>query len=351
MDENTIEQAPILPVVRQPRGFQYYFGTWSGRILVINTLIFAFMVAKNPSSLLMPSLDYVRAFGSKSVADIAAGEYWRFITPMFVHIGILHFFFNAMGLYYVGYQIEHILGPRWFLGLYLASGFLGNLASCLFSISLSAGASGALFGLLGAGYKLEGLVSDAFDQAGVKVRPRRGIYSGMVITNIVLGLIIPVIDNAAHIGGLISGWLIVEAMLRTRPNRLRKRNPQIAALIYAGLISFSVYSIARTVDPKVVINRYFQAAAKASDAQEAYYNYTEILRVRPLDPRARLLRGKLLLQNRELEAGLSDVEKAISAGVSREDVQSVVDEMMMTGHVPEAELIKRKYDEISGTEL
>jgi membrane associated rhomboid family serine protease len=351
MDENNIEQTPILPVVRQPRGLKYYLGTWSGRILLLNTIIFAYMVLRNPSSLFMPSLDYVRTFGSKSVADIAAGEYWRFITPMFVHIGILHFFFNAMGLYYIGYQIEHILGARWFVGLYLAAGVLGNLASCVFSISLSAGASGALFGLLGAGYRLEGLVSDSFDQAGVKVRPRRGIYSGMVITNILLGLVIPVIDNAAHIGGLIAGWLIVEAMLRTRPNRLRRRRPAIAALIYVALTGFAIFAVARTVDPVVVVARYFEAAAKASDAREAYYNYSEILRVKPLNPKARLLRGKLLLQNREIEDGLSDIEKAISAGVSQADVESVIDELKMTGHLPEAELLKRKYDEMSGREL
>jgi rhomboid protease GluP len=318
---------------------------------MINTIVFAYMVLRDPSSLFIPNLDFVRAFGSKSVADIAAGEYWRFITPMFVHIGILHFFFNAMGLYYIGYQLEHILGPRWFVGLYLAAGIFGNLTSCVFSLSLSAGASGALFGLLGAGYRLEGLVSDSFDQAGVKVRPRRGIYSGMVITNIALGLVIPVIDNAAHIGGLVAGWLIVEAMLRTRPNRLRKRNPAIAALIYCALISFSLFAVARTVDPVVVVNRYLHAAAKADEAKEAYYDYSEILRVKPLQPTARLLRGKLLLQNKELEAGLSDIEKAINAGATKNEVDAVIEELKMTGHILEAEMVKRTYAKSEHTAL
>lgn len=351
MDESTIEQAPILPVVKQPQGAQYYLGTWSGRILVLNTIVFAYMVLRDPSSLFVPSLDFVRAFGSKSVADIAAGEYWRFVTPMFVHIGVLHFFFNAMGLYYIGYQLEHILGSRWFVGLYLAAGVFGNLTSCVFSLSLSAGASGALFGLLGAGYRLEGLVSDAFDQAGVKVRPRRGIYSGMVITNIILGLVIPVIDNAAHIGGLICGWLIVEAMLRTRPNRLRKRNPMIAGFIYSLLISFSIFAVARTIDPVVVVDRYLQAAAKADDAKEAYYDYSEILRVKPLQPTARLLRGRLLLLNGEVDTGMSDIQKGINAGASKMEVEAVIDELKMTGHALEAEMVKRAYDESGQSEL
>ena len=256
-----------------------------------------------------------------------------------------------MGLYYIGYQIEHILGSKWFVGLYMAAGIFGNLTSCVFSLSLSAGASGALFGLLGAGYRLEGLVSDAFDQAGVKVRPRRGIYSGMVITNIILGVIIPVIDNAAHIGGLIAGWLLVEAMLRTRPNRLRKKNKLIAALIYSVLILFSSFAIARTVDPVVVIDRYLEAASKAGDAQEAYYDYTEVLRIKPLEPRARLLRGRLLIQNKLAQDGLTDIEKAINAGASENSVESVIEELKMTGHIFEAEMIKRMYEESKKSEL
>ena len=190
MEQEDSPELPVLPVVRQPTGVPYYLGTWSGRILVINALIFLWMVLRDPSSLLAPSLEYIRAFGSKSLADIALGEYWRFITPIFVHIGIIHFFFNTMALYYIGYQIEYILGARWFLLIYFISGIVGNLSSCIFSLTPSAGASGALFGLLGAGFRLEGLLSDAFDQQGGKKRPRKRMYSGLVVTNIILGLII-----------------------------------------------------------------------------------------------------------------------------------------------------------------
>lgn len=347
MDEATIQEAPILPVVRQPKGVPYYWGTWSGRILLINTLIFVWMIWRQPSALFVPSIEFVREFGSKSVSDISAGEYWRFITPMFVHIGILHYFFNAMGLYYIGYQIEHILGSRWFVGLYLASGVFGNLMSCVFSLTLSAGASGALFGLLGAGYRLEGLVSDAFDQAGTKVRPRKRIYSGMVITNIILGLIIPVIDNAAHIGGLICGWLLTEAMLRTRPNRFRSRNLMMAGLIYCLLVLFSIFAVARTVDPVVVTRRYLNAAMSAETAPQAYHDFSEVLRIRPLDPKARLYRGKLLLQNGEIEAGLDDIKKALKAGATDSDVRIVIEDLRITGHSIEAELINKTIQENS----
>jgi membrane associated rhomboid family serine protease len=352
MEQEKYQNVPLIPVVRQPKGLEYFLGTWSGRLQIINAVVFAIMVWREPSSIMMPSLDFVRAFGSKSIADIANGEYWRYVTPIFVHIGGLHFFFNAMGLYYIGYQLEHILGARWFLLLYLLTGIMGNLSSCLYSLSPSAGASGALFGLLGAGFRLEGLVSDAFDKMGEKNRPRKRIYTGMALSNIVLGLLIPVIDNAAHIGGLISGWLLTEAMLRIRQNKLRPTNPKIAWSIFAGLSVFTIVAVARTSDKVVVVSRFYKAAIGASSAPEAYQMFSEALRVRPLDEMCRLHRGKLLLQNGEIKSGISDVEMALRTGrLQPSDIVTVVNDLKLTGHNFEAELVKKIAVEMSGTEI
>ena len=352
MEQEDSAELPVLPVVRQPIGLQYYLGTWSGRILVINSLIFLLMVLREPSSLMVPSLDYIRAFGSKSLADIALGEYWRFVTPMFVHIGIIHFFFNAMALFYIGYQIEYILGARWFLLIYFASGVVGNLSSCIFSLAPSAGASGALFGLLGAGFRLEGLLSDAFDQQGGKRRPRKRIYSGLVITNVILGLIIPIIDNAAHIGGLVTGWLLTEAMLRTRPNRLRQRNLKVANVIYAFIGLFSCAAIVSSVSKKWTFQRYFSAAMKADSAPEAYRDFSEALRINPLDAKARIYRGKLLLQAGDTQAGADDVRRALSTGkLPKEDLDRVVEGLEMTGRPLEAELVRKIAEEIQAKDI
>jgi membrane associated rhomboid family serine protease len=352
MTEDTFQNAPIIPVVRQPQGLTYFLGTWSGRLQVINAIVFAVMLWREPSAIVMPSLDFVRSFGSKSIADIANGEYWRYVTPIFVHIGGLHFFFNALGLYYIGYQLEHILGARWFIFLYLLTGIMGNLSSCVYSLSPSAGASGALFGLLGAGFRLESLVSETFDKMGGKNRPRKRIYTGMAVSNIILGLLIPVIDNAAHIGGLVSGWLLTEAMLRVRANKLRPRNPTIAKLIFTGFFAFSVFVVARTSDKVVVVKRYFDAAMAASSAPESYQMFSGALRVRPLDELCRLYRGKLLLQNGEVQAGVADVEIALrTRRLKMIDVNNVINDLKLTGHIVEAELVKKMSVEISDTEI
>ncbi len=352
MEQEDSPELPVLPVVRQPTGVPYYLGTWSGRILVINALIFLWMVWRDPSALLAPSLEYIRAFGSKSLADIALGEYWRFITPIFVHIGIIHFFFNTMALYYIGYQIEYILGGRWFLLVYFISGIVGNLSSCIFSLTPSAGASGALFGLLGAGFRLEGLLSDAFDQQGGKKRPRKRMYSGLVITNIILGLIIPVIDNAAHIGGLIAGWLLTESMLRTRPNRLRQHNVLVANLIFALIGFFSLAAVIGSTNKNWTFNRYFSSGMKADSAPKAYRDFSEALRIIPSDSRARVYRGKLLLQAGETQAGADDVRLALSTGkLPQEDYNRVLEELELTGHPLEAELVRKIAQDVKSKDI
>jgi len=140
-------------------------------------------------------------YGAKFNLFILAGEWWRFITPIFLHIGFLHLFMNSLALYYLGSTVEKIYGSSRFLLIYLFSGFLGVVGSFIFNPSISAGASGAIFGCFGA-LLYFGLV-----------HPRiflRTLGSNIIILlgiNLVLGFIVPSIDNAGHIGGLIGGFL------------------------------------------------------------------------------------------------------------------------------------------------
>ncbi len=352
MEQEESAELPVLPVVRQPAGLQYYLGTWSGRILLLNLAVFIVMVAVEPSSLWMPSQQVIRDFGSKSLSNIAMGEYWRFISPIFVHIGAIHFLFNTMALYYIGYQLEYILGARWFLLIYLVAGVVGNLSSCLFSLALSAGASGAIFGLLGSGYRIEGLLSDAFDREDIKKKPRKRIYSGLVITNIVLGLIIPVIDNSAHIGGLVSGWLLTEAMLRVRPNRLRPRNPRVTYAIFAIIFVFACVSVFLSTDKQRVTNRYISAGRVADSAKEAYQDYTDALRIEPLNEVARLYRGQLLLQVGETDRGLDDIKVALVTGkVTQSQLNEVIQNLEMSGQSKAAQAVRDLSETMEKTDI
>ncbi len=131
------------------------------------------------------------------------GEYYRLVTSIFIHIGIAHIFFNGYALYVFGPQIEGLLGPKKFLLFFLLTGVGGNLATFLFNFdSISAGASGSLFGILGAFLYLVHRHRDMVTPWG-----RRQIFS-LITINLVLTFVVPSISTTAHLGGLAMGYLL-----------------------------------------------------------------------------------------------------------------------------------------------
>jgi len=147
------------------------------------------------------------AFGVKDNARIDHGEIWRLVTPIFLHIGLIHLFFNSYALWVVGPTVEKLYGSERFVILYLASGVAGVLGSYFYHPDVpSAGASGAIFGFLGVllvfGFRYRHSIPPFFKRAvGVGMLP-------VIIVNLVIGFIIPSIDISAHIAGLVAGALL-----------------------------------------------------------------------------------------------------------------------------------------------
>ncbi|WP_461213218.1 rhomboid family intramembrane serine protease [Lacticaseibacillus sp. GG6-2] len=142
--------------------------------------------------------------GARSNQLIMAGQWWRLITPVFLHIGLAHIVINGFSLYYLGMICERIFGHWRFAVIYLVSALTGNVASFVFSSSaLSAGASTAIFGLMGAFLML----GDTFRHNPVISQLARqfALLAGM---NLIFNLFAPGIDIAGHIGGLVGGFLI-----------------------------------------------------------------------------------------------------------------------------------------------
>nr|WP_246427955.1 rhomboid family intramembrane serine protease [Paenibacillus phyllosphaerae] len=164
---------------------------------VINVIVWLLMTYYGGSTSTRTLID----FGAKYGPLINEGQYWRLITPIFLHIGGLHLWFNTVALLSLGGRIERVIGPVTFLFLYLFSGFTGNVASYLFSPSISAGASGAIFGLMGALLYLSMKEPDTWGET-----MGFSIYSGLLM-NVILGFVVPGIDNYAHFGGLAGGFL------------------------------------------------------------------------------------------------------------------------------------------------
>lgn len=202
-------------------------------LLVINIILF-FMLESNGSS---TSIDNLIEFGAKyNPAIIEDGQWWRIISSMFLHIGFLHLFMNMLAVYYLGTLVERIYGSWRFLIIYFLAGISGGLASFAFTTNVSAGASGALFGLFGAIVFFGFIHKKLFFQT---------IGSGVLLLigiNIVFGFTIPQIDMGAHLGGLIGGF-IASAIIHLPKNK-SLRIQLLAFIVYlimiSGLVAFGV---------------------------------------------------------------------------------------------------------------
>jgi rhomboid protease GluP len=166
-------------------------------LLVCTTLIYFLQVLTNH----LLGYDLPAALGVKANDLILAGQYWRLLTPVFLHGSILHIGFNMFALYILGRRVEQYFGPFRFLGLYLVSGIAGNLFSFIFTSAPSLGSSTAIFGIIGAEgvfiYQHRRLFGKQF-----KVALRQIIQIAAI--NLLIGLS-PGIDNWGHVGGLIGG--------------------------------------------------------------------------------------------------------------------------------------------------
>lgn len=170
---------------------------WTYVLIAMNALVFLAMTLMGGST-----NTYVLAlFGAKVNELIVAGEWWRFITPAFIHIGMTHLLMNMVSLFILGTMVEKIFGGWRFLIIYFVSGLTGVIASFVYSDSLSAGASGAIFGLFGALlYLIIKKPQIYWKTLGVNVLLLLGI-------NLVYGFVVSSVDQYAHIGGLIGGLL------------------------------------------------------------------------------------------------------------------------------------------------
>lgn len=158
---------------------------------------------ENP--LLGPSATTLEKMGALQVDKIVHHHHgWRLITCMWLHAGVFHVLANMLSLIIVGIRIEREFGFVKFGALYVVSGLGGSILSALFErSSISVGASGAVFGLLG------GMLSELFMNRTMYTNIAGHVLGLVAIVIINLGLgTLPHVDNFAHIGGFLSGFLL-----------------------------------------------------------------------------------------------------------------------------------------------
>ena len=187
------------------------------------------------------AVDVLLRLGAMESWLIASGEYWRLFSAMFLHSGLIHLGFNVIGLLIFGQQLERLYGYTRFLVIYILAGLAGSITSYAFNLSsaphaIGVGASGAVFGILGA------LTAFFLSNRNLLGEMGRQTLVGLLLlaaVNLVVGFIMPGIDNFAHIGGFTGGLLLGMAYspryrpvydLMGWPERLQDANPMFRRL-------------------------------------------------------------------------------------------------------------------------
>jgi membrane associated rhomboid family serine protease len=172
------------------------------------------------------------AYGNGAPAGVANGEWWRLITAAFLHYGPIHLGLNMLSLYFVGSILEQIVGRWRYVLLYFVSGLAGSAGALVVTPnSPTAGASGAIFGVLGALFVLE----------------RRGVIAtggqvlGLIVLNLVFTFAIPGISIGGHLGGLAAGILLMLAF--TRFPRSWQLSAAAAAVVAAAALIVAYSSV------------------------------------------------------------------------------------------------------------
>ncbi len=144
--------------------------------------------------------------GAQVNPEVAQGAYWQLFTSMFLHAGWTHLLFNGYALYILGRDTEGFYGSAAFIAIYLISGLAGSAAFYLFGDAVqSVGASGAIFGLIGAEAAFFLRNRQLF---GTFARDRLKNVAVLLVINLVITFTIPNINAYAHLGGLVAGFLL-----------------------------------------------------------------------------------------------------------------------------------------------
>ncbi len=183
--------------------YQYALATGAHglRTVLLNVLANAINVQNNDAL-----ANVLVADGAKYNQAMLQGQYWRFVTPIFLHANLLHVGLNMLNFVVLGVFIERLVGHLRFLLIYLVTGVVSIIASFVFMPQeISVGASGAIFGLVGA-YSIFVLVHRrAFRHGGIPALLWLVFIIGI---NLSIGLFVQNVDNFAHVGGLLSGFLL-----------------------------------------------------------------------------------------------------------------------------------------------
>ncbi len=294
----------------------FYWKTWAGRIIVINFVLFAWLSYQS-KDILSPSLDYIIALGAKEPVLIAKGAWWRLVFPLFLHVGFIHFILNNLALRTLGRVLEPLLAKS-FLFIYIGGGIAANIASSYRSLVVGAGASGAIFALVGVGWVFEWYFLTVRKEYPFSLLKRvlyylRSPFSFVVFLNFALTFLFNLgsthwdlaimIDNDAHLGGLVFGVFCGLGLLLSRYKRWHF---SLFAAISALLLVISAWPL---VSGSHIKNLFLSKAKNTENSYEQFYYLSKALEIDSEDLHALVARASIAALHSEVALAVSDLMK------------------------------------------
>jgi rhomboid protease GluP len=266
-------------------------------LIGVNVLVFVVMVARGVSPFFPRGqlLDWGANYGPLSLG----GQPWRMLTSNYVHIGILHLGLNMWCLWNLGKVAEHMFGRLTYFATYTVCGIAGSLATLWWDPTTpGAGASGAIFGLAGALITAIYLGKLPYPRSTLRSLGRSLLsFAGY---NLLIGHFIPIIDNSAHLGGLVMGLLLGASLAPwlTETARIR-RNAERILFTAAVLLLLGAFSYVRKTSGYVVQLVKAQSALTSADPAKAVQELEALARSQPNDPGVLRVLGISYLQAKD----------------------------------------------------
>ena len=243
-DEDLLNQPPQTYREKIKNAFSIFIPTegyfFTPLIVNVNILIFVLMVISGVDIMLPDNVSLIN-WGANFRPVTLDGQWWRLLTSCFIHIGVVHILMNLYGLIYIGLLLEPQLGKVRFISAYILSGLGGSAASLYWhELTISAGASGAIFGMYGVFLAM--LTTNLIEKSA------RGTLLTSILFFVGYNLLSGLkggIDNAAHIGGLVTGIIIGYSFYPSlsKPQELNLKYLTVSLLIVLVLsTSFLVYN-------------------------------------------------------------------------------------------------------------